>query len=113
MPEAKVIPIGGPRAVPDPPPAPEPAAPWERRLAGGLAFLRRRLTGDYEVDDFGFDPDLTEHVLLPPLRPLYDSWFRVETRGLEHVPDVGAFIIYALMVVVLILRPQGLFARAR
>jgi hypothetical protein len=25
----------------------------ERRIAGGLAFLRRRLTGEYEVDDFG------------------------------------------------------------
>jgi hypothetical protein len=54
---------------------------FERRLAGGLAFLRRRITGDYPVDDFGFDPDLTEHVLLPPLRPLYEKWFRVETRG--------------------------------
>ena len=40
-------------------------------------------------DDFGFDADLTDHVLLPPLRPLYDKWFRVETRGLDNVPDVG------------------------
>jgi hypothetical protein len=31
-------------------------ADWERRAAAGLAFLRRRLTGDYEVDEFGFDP---------------------------------------------------------
>ncbi len=79
-------------------PAAEPAAPateWDRKLAGGLAFLRRRLTGDYEVDDFGFDPDLTEHVLLPPLRPLYNKWFRVETRGLEHVPDVGGALVVA------------------
>ena len=75
-------------------PAPE-LADWERRLAGGLAFLRRRLTGDYPVDDFGFDPDLTEHVLLPPLRPLYDSWFRVETRGLDNVPDTGAALVVA------------------
>jgi 1-acyl-sn-glycerol-3-phosphate acyltransferase len=73
---------------------PEPAD-WERRLAGGLAFLRRRLTGDYPVDDFGFDPDLTEHVLLPPLRPLYDTWFRVETRGLDNVPDTGAALVVA------------------
>jgi 1-acyl-sn-glycerol-3-phosphate acyltransferase len=68
---------------------------WERKLAGGLAFLRRRLTGDYEVDEFGFDPDLTEHVLLPPLRPLYDKWFRVETRGLENVPDEGSALVVA------------------
>jgi branched-chain amino acid transport system permease protein len=29
------------------------------------------------------------------------------------VPQIGAFIIYALMVVVLIIRPQGLFSRSR
>ncbi len=68
---------------------------WDRRIAGGLAFLRRRITGDYPVDDFGFDADLTEHVLLPPLRPLYDTWFRVETRGLDNVPDTGAALVVA------------------
>ena len=71
------------------------AGDWDRRIAGGLAFLRRRLTGDYPVDDFGFDADLTEHVLLPPLRPLYDTWFRVETRGLDNVPDTGAALVVA------------------
>jgi 1-acyl-sn-glycerol-3-phosphate acyltransferase len=67
----------------------------DRALAGGFAFLRRRLTGDYPVDDFGFDPDLTDHVLLPPLRPLYERWFRVETRGLDNVPDDGAALLVA------------------
>ncbi|MGE5764258.1 MAG: lysophospholipid acyltransferase family protein [Mycobacterium leprae] len=71
-----------------------PAA-WERRLAGGLAFLRRRLSGDYDVDEFGFDPDLTEHVLMALVRPLYDRYFRVETRGLEHVPDTGGALVVA------------------
>ena len=42
---------------------------WERRIAGGLAFLRRRITGDYEVDEFGFDRDLTEHVLAAAVPP--------------------------------------------
>ncbi len=41
------------------------------RADGALAFLRRRLAGDYAVDDFGFDRELTEAVLLPALRPLY------------------------------------------
>jgi len=106
VPEAKVIPLEprgeGARYRRAAPPPPEPpvgpadeAPDWERRLAGGLAFLRRRLTGDYEVDEFGFDVDLTDHVLLPPLRPLYDSWFRVETRGLDHVPDTGGALIVA------------------
>lgn len=76
-------------------PPPGPPSAFEQKLAGGLSFLRRRLTGEYDVDDFGFDPDLTEHVLLPPLRPLYDKWFRVETRGLDNVPDVGGALVVA------------------
>ncbi len=98
MPEplGKVIPLpsraGGPSAAPEPEPV---ESDTERALAHALAFLRRRLTGDYEVDDFGFDPDLTEHLLAPPLRPLYKSWFRVETRGLENVPDVGGALVVA------------------
>lgn len=76
---------------------PEPEAPpeWEEALAGALAFLRRRLAGEYAVDDFGFDAELTDNVLLPALRPLYDSWFRVETIGMHHVPDVGGALIVA------------------
>ncbi len=102
-PLGKVIPLGTReerRAAPEAgvEPAPEPAAPRsevERRVAEGLAFLRRRLTGEYEVDEFGFDPDLTDHLLLPLLRPLYSTWFRVETRGLENVPDTGGALVVA------------------
>lgn len=36
-----------------------------------------------------------------------------DTAGKYLVPQVGAFIIYALMVVLLIVRPEGLFARSR
>ncbi|MFZ4531583.1 MAG: branched-chain amino acid ABC transporter permease [Alsobacter sp.] len=35
-----------------------------------------------------------------------------DVAGKYYVPEIGAFIIYAVMVVVLIVRPQGLFARA-
>ena len=101
-PLGKVIPLHG-RRRPGPP-AVEAVPPvardrrrpaWSASSPGGLAFLRRRITGDYEVDDFGFDADLTEHVLLPPLRPLYDKWFRVETRGLDNVPDTGGALVVA------------------
>ncbi|THJ74676.1 glycerol acyltransferase, partial [Candidatus Frankia alpina] len=67
----------------------------ETALAGVLAFLRRRITGDYVVDEHGFDPDLTEHVIAPLLRPVYRDYFRVETRGLENVPDVGGALVVA------------------
>ena len=68
---------------------------WEQAVADGLAFLRRRLTGDYEVDEFGFDPELSDRVLLAGLRPLYRHWFRVETRGLDNVPDTGGVLVVA------------------
>ena len=35
-----------------------------------------------------------------------------DVAGKYYVPTVGSFIIYTIMVVVLILRPQGLFGRA-
>ena len=101
MGDARVIPLHGdgprrPRPEPVPPPVAGPERPdWERKVAGGLAFLRRRITGDYEIDDFGFDPDLTDHLLAPPFRPLYEKWFRVEATGLQHVPDIGGALVVA------------------
>ncbi|SDL34542.1 lysophospholipid acyltransferase family protein [Streptomyces indicus] len=67
---------------------------WERRIAGGLAFLRRRITGDYEVDEFGYDEELTDQVLMSLLRPVYEKYFRVEVKGIENIPaDGGALIV--------------------
>ena len=115
MPDARVIPLGGDpsssrrrqRGADDA--AAAPAAPQrgelpsnvfespdvEERVAEALAFLRRRVTGDYEVDEFGFDPELQDRVLLEPFRWLYEKWFRVETRGLENVPDTGGALVVA------------------
>jgi branched-chain amino acid transport system permease protein len=36
-----------------------------------------------------------------------------DVAGKYYVPSLGAFVIYTLMVAVLVIRPQGLFARAR
>ena len=112
MSEARVIPIGDgsgrarrkaatPSAAPTQPDGaaqaeqqpPAPDTEWERKLAARLAFLRRRITGEYQVDEFGFDPDLSDHVIAAPFRPIYNKWFRVETRGLENVPDDGSALI--------------------
>ncbi len=67
----------------------------ERRVAGALAFVRRRLTGDYTIDDFGFDEEFTREIWLPLLRPLYKRWFRVEVRGIENVPAEGRALVVA------------------
>ncbi|MFJ8811774.1 lysophospholipid acyltransferase family protein [Amycolatopsis thermoflava] len=75
-------------------PAEEPPAPEPDALSRFLGFLRHRLTGDYEVDEFGFDPELTDNLLLPPLRLLYEKYFRVTTHGAENLPaDGGALIV--------------------
>src|SRR4029079_15601397 len=71
------------------------AADLERKVAGALAFVRRRITGEAEVDDFGFDPELTDQVLLALMRPLYEKYFRVEVRGLENVPAEGGALVVA------------------
>ncbi|GAA1397998.1 lysophospholipid acyltransferase family protein [Pseudonocardia kongjuensis] len=112
MTEARVIPIRGERGPARPvrgeeqvrpaavPPAPEtddaeeqPA--WEAALEQALDFLRRRLAGDYQVDEFGFDAELTDAMVLPALRPLYQRWFRVETIGTHHIPDTGGALLVA------------------
>ncbi len=66
---------------------------WEPQLAQLLALLRRRLTGDYEVDEFGFDPEVTEKLTLALLRPIAEKWFRVEVRGIENIPAEGGALI--------------------
>ncbi|CRK60213.1 Phospholipid/glycerol acyltransferase [Alloactinosynnema sp. L-07] len=71
-----------------------PISGVRRGIGDALGFAVRRLTGDYPVDEFGFDPDLTERMLLPPLRLLYRNWFRVEVSGVENLPvDGGALVV--------------------
>jgi len=67
--------------------------PWEQKVAGGLSFLRRRVTGEYEVDEFGYDAELTDQVLMSLLRPLYDTYFRVEVKGIENIPSEGGALV--------------------
>ena len=57
------------------------------------SFVQRRLSGDYPVDDFGYDPELAREVLLPLAKPLYENYFRVRTYGVERIPGVGPAIL--------------------
>ncbi|MFC8277610.1 lysophospholipid acyltransferase family protein [Streptomyces sp. NPDC057271] len=68
---------------------------WERRLVGGLSFLRRRVTGDYEVDEFGYDKELTDQVLMSLVRPLAEKYFRVDVKGVENIPAEGGALVVA------------------
>jgi 1-acyl-sn-glycerol-3-phosphate acyltransferase len=93
--DAAVVQLRQAEVVDEPLPPAAPPALWEERLAGGLDFLRRRLLGDYGVDEYGFDADLTDSVLLPLLKPLYDRWFRVEVNGIENIPAEGGALLVA------------------
>ncbi len=94
MSDAQILVMPG---APEPPAAPETSVglreSWARQVGAGVEFLRRRALGDYEVDDFGFDPELNDAVLMAGLRPLYRHWFRVEVRGIEHVPSEGGALL--------------------
>jgi 1-acyl-sn-glycerol-3-phosphate acyltransferase len=100
----------GAEILPMPPTQPDPAADgalepigdvtgqplnWEQRLDDVLGFLRRRLEGDYQIDEFGFDADLTEHAVLPVMLPLYQRWFRVEVNGVDNIPAEGGALLVA------------------
>lgn len=67
---------------------------WEVQLARFLAFLRRRVTGEYVVDEYGFDAEITQRFFMAALRPIAEKWFRIEVRGIENIPvDGGALVV--------------------
>jgi 1-acyl-sn-glycerol-3-phosphate acyltransferase len=68
---------------------------WETSFADFLAFLRRRVTGDYAIDEFGFDPDLTTRLSMATMRPLVEKWFRVDVQGIENIPSEGGALLVA------------------
>jgi 1-acyl-sn-glycerol-3-phosphate acyltransferase len=65
------------------------------RIASVAEFLRKRMSGDYVVDEFGFDKHLNEAIFLPLLRGLFRNWFRVEVSGIENLPETGAALVVA------------------
>lgn len=68
-------------------------ADWEARLGGMAEILRQRLAGDYVIDDFGYDDQLTE-LLAQIVEPIAERWFRLQVRGVENIPpDGGALLV--------------------
>jgi len=66
---------------------------WEPQLARFLAFLRRRVSGQYVVDEYGFDQEITERFFMTALRPIAQKWFRIEVRGAENIPAEGGALV--------------------
>lgn len=69
--------------------------PPEDRLGKLLAYARRRLTGEYRIDEFGFDPELTEAILAPVARFFHERWWRVEWIGMDNIPSMGGALLVA------------------
>ena len=67
-----------------------------RQLVGNVLRLAEGHLGNGgPVDEFGFDPAFNSRYLLPVARFFYQRWFRVQIRGLEHVPAQGPALVVA------------------
>nr|WP_221218670.1 MULTISPECIES: lysophospholipid acyltransferase family protein [unclassified Mycolicibacterium] len=66
-----------------------------QRISAIADFVSKRLAGDYSVDEFGFDPQFNNALVLPLLRFFFQNWFRVEVSGIENLPKNGAGLLVA------------------
>src|SRR4029077_11664339 len=69
------------------------------RIMGFAQFIYKqqelaRRGPNYEVDEFGFDPQWTESFL-SVFMVLYRDYWRVETTGIENVPATGRALLVA------------------
>ena len=72
------------------------AAVGLRDFVGSALRAAESHLGDGEpVDEFGFEPEFNSRVLMPIARFFYQRWFRVQIRGLEHVPADGPALVVA------------------
>ena len=70
---------------------PSPLRALERELADRLASAPLQLN-DFGYDPHGFHPESAQRLLLPSAL-LYKYYFRVETYGIERVPEGGVLLI--------------------
>jgi 1-acyl-sn-glycerol-3-phosphate acyltransferase len=88
----------------------------------GVRRALRRLEGEYQEDEWGFDEEFADAVL-PLFELLYDRWWRVEASGVESVPAHGRALLVsnhagilpwdATMIAVTLLREHPLPRHAR
>lgn len=58
------------------------------------SVIQRRLTGEYETDEWGFDREYMEAVR-PFFEFLYKTYWRVSLSGVENVPEEGRALLVA------------------
>jgi 1-acyl-sn-glycerol-3-phosphate acyltransferase len=57
-------------------------------------FLKRRVQGEYEVDEWGYDPEVLKEIM-PVLRFMYRTYWRVTVSGIENIPSEGRALMVA------------------
>jgi len=71
---------------------------WDRllpeRARRALSALAHLVEGEGPTDRFGFSPE-TARRALPLFHALYRTWFRVTSRGHEHLPERGGAVLAA------------------
>jgi len=55
-------------------------------------ILKRRLTGEYETDEWGFDPEILQ-LVSPFVNFMYKVYWRVEVTGVENIPEAGRALL--------------------
>jgi 1-acyl-sn-glycerol-3-phosphate acyltransferase len=65
-----------------------------REVREALRRAARRLEGDYQEDEWGFDEEFTE-LVYPLFEFLYERWWRVTVTGVQHVPGHGRAMLAA------------------
>lgn len=55
-------------------------------------MLKRRLSGEYETDEWGLDPEVLQ-AILPFFNFMYRFYWRVEVSGLENIADEGRALL--------------------
>lgn len=63
-----------------------------QELSSTFDRLVRRLQGEYEEDEWGFDEEFAE-AAYPLFEFLHDHWWRVESTGVRHVPAHGRALL--------------------
>ena len=55
-------------------------------------FMKRRLTGDFETDEWGLDWEFVE-IVRPFFEFMYYKYWRIETSGFENIPEAGRALL--------------------
>ncbi len=63
-------------------------------LASKKDLIQRRISGEFETDSWGYDPEVVEAVK-PFFQFLYQRYWRVQVSGIENIPEEGRALLVA------------------